>query len=136
MDPRFVTKNIHAFLDYPVAIALVGAPFVLGLGESAPVAKWLSVGTGIAALTLTIFTNHRLGLIRVLPYWFHVLVDGMVGVTFVIAPLALDFKGVDAWFYWANAAAVLMVVILSKPSSLSTRHTESTGRNAVAALDA
>lgn len=117
MDPRFVTKDIHALLDYPVALALMGAPFLLGLGESTPAAKWLSVGTGVAALILTIFTNHRLGLIRVLPYWFHVLVDGLVGVTFAIAPIALGFKDLDAWFYWVNAAAVLTVVALSKPIS-------------------
>lgn len=119
MNPRFVTKDIHALLDYPVALALLGAPFLLGLGESAPAAKWLSVGTGVAALVLTIFTNHKLGIIRVLPYWFHVLVDGLVGVTFVIAPFVLGFKGLDAWFYWANAAAVLTVVSLSQPSLLS-----------------
>lgn len=119
MTARFITKDIHAALDYPVALALMGAPFLLGLGESTPAAKWLSVGTGVAALLLTIFTNHRLGLIRVLPYWFHVLVDGLVGITFVVAPLALGFQGMDAWFYWANAAAVLTVVSLSSPSSLS-----------------
>lgn len=119
MNPRFVTKDIHALLDYPVALTLMGAPFLLGLGESEPAAKWLSVGTGVAALVLTIFTNHKLGIIQVLPYWFHVLVDGLVGVTFVIAPFVLGFKGLDAWFYWANAAAVLTVVSLSQPSSLS-----------------
>lgn len=124
MNPRFVTKDVHAFLDYPVAFALMGAPFLLGLGESAPSAKWLSVGTGVAALILTIFTNHKLGLIRVLPYWFHVLIDGLVGVMFLIAPFALGFKGIDAWFYWANAAAVLTVVGLSSPSSLHRTHTQ------------
>lgn len=124
MNPRFVTKEIHALLDYPVAFALMVAPFVLGLGESAPAAKWLSVGTGVAALVLTIFTNHKLGLIHVLPYWFHVVVDGLVGITFVIAPFVLGFKGLDAWFYWANAAAVLTVVSLSKPNSLTKSHNE------------
>jgi|GEM_PF-511910 len=124
MNVRFVTKDIHALLDYPVAFALMIAPFLLGLGASTPVAKWLSVGVGVAALILTIFTNHRLGLVRILPYWFHVLVDGLVGVMFVVAPFALGFTGLDAWFYWANAAAVLTVVSLSKPSSLSTTRTE------------
>ncbi|MEQ8318332.1 MAG: hypothetical protein RIE77_04930 [Phycisphaerales bacterium] len=124
MHPRFITKNIHALLDYPVALALIAAPFVLGLGESAPAAKWLSVGTGIAALILTINTDHMLGLFRVLPYRLHVLVDGLVGVTFVVAPFALGFTGLDAWYYWANAAAVLTVVSLSKPSSLSATQAE------------
>ncbi|MEL7472989.1 MAG: hypothetical protein AAGK04_06680 [Planctomycetota bacterium] len=120
MKLQFVTKDMHALLDYPVALALLGAPFLLGLGESSPAAKWLSVGTGAAALVLTIFTNHKLGIVRVLPYWFHVLIDGLVGITFVIAPFVLGFKGLDAWFYWANAAAVLTVVSLSRPGSLST----------------
>ncbi|MFG0257793.1 MAG: hypothetical protein ACF8GE_07835 [Phycisphaerales bacterium JB043] len=120
MDPRFVTKNIHALLDYPVALMLLGAPWVLGLGASSPLALWLGVLTGVAALFLTIFTDHFLGLVRVLPYWFHVLVDGLVGVTFVAAPFVLGFEGLDAWFYWVNGLAVLTVVSLSKPERVGS----------------
>ena len=115
MDPRFVTKNIHAILDYPVAALLLTAPFILGLGDSTPLARWLSVAVGAAALLLTIFTNHKLGLIRVLPYPFHVAVDAMVGLVFLAAPFILNFSGLDAWYYWANGAAVITVVSLSKP---------------------
>ena len=49
---RFVTKEIHAYLDYPVAIALIALPFILGLGASSPMALYLSVATGIAAFGL------------------------------------------------------------------------------------
>jgi hypothetical protein len=115
MDPRFITKNMHAFLDYPVALMLMTAPFVLGLGDSSPAAKWLSVATGVAALVLTLLTDHKLGVVRVLPYWVHVVVDGMVGLTFLVAPMVLGFSGLDAWFYWANGAAVACVVLLNKP---------------------
>ena len=107
---RFVTKTIHAYLDYPVAALLMAMPFLLQLGSSNPLAKWLSVATGLAALVLTIFTDHKLGIIRVLPYSFHLAVDFLVGVVFVIAPFALGLSGIDAIFYWANAAAVLTVV--------------------------
>ena len=117
MDPRFITKRIHAFLDYPVAVSLMVAPFLLGLGSSHPLAKWLSVGTGVAAFVLTVLTNHQLGLLRVLPYKFHLLVDFLVGVTFVAAPVIFGFAGIDAFFYWANAAAVLTVVSLHKPET-------------------
>ena len=122
MDPRFVTKKIHAFLDYPVAVALIGLPFVLGLGDSSPWAFWLSVVTGVAALILTLLTDHETGLVRVLPYSFHLLVDFSVAVVFFIAPLALGFTGIDAWFYWANAAAVLLVVSLHKPEESAARN--------------
>ena len=115
---RFVTKTIHAYLDYPVAALLMAMPFLLQLGSSNPLAKWLSVATGLAALVLTIFTDHKLGIIRVLPYSFHLAVDFLVGVVYVIAPFALGLSGIDAIFYWANAAAVLTVVSLHKPEDV------------------
>ncbi len=115
MNVRFVTQKIHAMLDYPVAISLMVMPFLLGLGESKPLALWLSVGTGVAAFILTLLTNHETGVFRVLPYSFHLAVDFAVGVVFLVAPIALGFAGIDAWFYWANAAAVLTVVGLHKP---------------------
>ena len=115
---RFITKQIHAFLDYPVAIALMALPFLLGLGGSNPIAFWLSFVVGVAAFVLTLLTDHQLGLIRVLPYSFHLLVDGIVGFTFAVAPFALGFAGIDAWYYWANALAVLTVVSLHKPEGV------------------
>ena len=112
---RFVTKTIHAYLDYPVAALLMTMPFLLQLGSSHPLAKWLSVVTGFAAFVLTFFTDHKLGILRVLPYSVHLAVDFLVGIVFVVAPFALGFGGLDAVFYWANAAAVLTVVSLHKP---------------------
>lgn len=117
MSIRFIDQDLHAWIDYPVAASLIGTPFLLGLGATNPMALWLSVATGVAALVLTLFTNHRLGVIRVLPYWFHLAVDRAVGVTFAIAPFALGFTGIDALYYWANAAAVLLVTfVLNAPS--------------------
>ena len=87
MKLRFVTRTVHAYLDYPVALALIGLPFILGLGEANPIAKWLSVATGVAAFVLTLLTEHETGVIRVLPYPFHVAVDRLVGLVFVAAPV-------------------------------------------------
>ncbi|WP_170755431.1 hypothetical protein [Ruegeria lacuscaerulensis] len=115
MSVRFVTRNIHAYLDYPVAIALMTLPFLLGLGQSNPLALWLSVVTGVAAFVLTVLTDHHLGIWRVLPYKFHLAVDLLVGVTFLAAPSLFGFSGVDAVFYWLNGAAVVAVISLSTP---------------------
>jgi hypothetical protein len=113
---RFVTKTVHAFLDYPVALGLIAAPFMLGLGKANPAALWLSVATGAAAFVLTLLTDHKTGVFRVLPYWFHLAVDRTVGFVFAVAPFALGFTGLDAWYYWANAAALLIVTfVLNAP---------------------
>ena len=115
MDPRIITRKIHSFLDYPVALALVALPFVLHLGSSSPVALGLSVITGVAAFILTLLTDHQLGVLRILPYSFHLAVDLGVGVAFILAPSLFGFTGIDAWYYWINGAAVLVVVGLHKP---------------------
>lgn len=112
MSLRFVTKTIHAYLDYPVAIALITLPFILGLGDTSPFALWLSVGTGAAAFVLTLLTDHHLGVVRVLPYSLHLAVDGAVGVVFLAAPFVFGFGGLDAVYYWVNGAAVVTVVSL------------------------
>jgi len=112
---KFVTKRIHAFLDYPVAIALITLPFLLGLGDSNPAALYLSVVTGVAALILTLLTDHHLGVVRVIPYKIHLIVDFLVAVVFILAPFILSFNGIDAYYYWVNGIAVLIVVSLHKP---------------------
>ncbi|TRC89701.1 hypothetical protein FJV80_07875 [Mesorhizobium sp. WSM4310] len=127
MNIRFVTKTVHAFLDYPVALGLMATPFLLGLGHANPLALWVSVATGVAALILTLFTDHRTGVVRVLPYGLHIAVDRLVGVTFVAVPFVLGLQGLDAWYYWANGAAVLLVTfVLNAPESgeraLKTAH--------------
>jgi len=114
---RFVTRTIHAWLDYPVALALIGLPFLLGLGGSHPLALAISPVVGVAAFVMTLFTDHPLGLFRVLPYRLHLAVDLGVGLLFLAVPFALGFAGLDAAYYLLNGAAVVTVIGLSKPEA-------------------
>jgi hypothetical protein len=112
MNIRFVTKTVHAYLDYPVAASLIIMPFVLRLGQGSPVALWLSVATGVAAAGLTLLTDHKTGVRRVVPYAFHLWTDRLVGTVFIAAPLLFGFTGLDATYYWLNGAAVLLVTFI------------------------
>jgi hypothetical protein len=117
---RFVTKTIHAYLDYPVALSLLVVPFILGVGLDNPWARWISPAAGVAAFILTLLTDHATGVIRVIPYWLHVAVDRLVGVVFLIASFVFGFQGLDLWYYLANAVAVLVVtMVLNAPEPKS-----------------
>jgi hypothetical protein len=106
---RFVTKSIHTYLiDYPIAIVLMVAPFLLKRGKSSPVSLWLSVVTRVTALLLPALTDHATELVRVIHYWLHLWVDRAWGVVSITAPSAFHFTGLDAWYYWILAAAVLL----------------------------
>lgn len=118
MNIRFVTKTVHAYLDYPVAASLIIMPFILGLGRATPLALWVSVATGATALLLTLVTDHKTGVWPLVPYPVHLWIDRLVGLTFLAAPTLLGFTGLDAAYYWANGLAVLLVtVVLSAPAS-------------------
>jgi len=47
-------------------------------------------------------------------------VDLIVGVVFLLAPNVLGFTGIDAWYYWVNGAAVLIVIGLHKPDTATS----------------
>lgn len=49
---RFVTKTVHAWLDYPAALSLITLPFLLGLGASHPLALAISPIVGVAAFLM------------------------------------------------------------------------------------
>jgi len=115
--PRFITKTIHSYLDYPVAAGLLVMPVLFGLGASSPMAFWLSVVAGIAALVLTLLTDHDTGVFPIFPYSLHLIVDALVGVGFIAAPFVLSFSGLDAAYYWVIGAAVMCVVGLHKPQA-------------------
>jgi len=114
---RFVTKTMHAYLDYPVALGLIAMPFLLGIGSSNPLAFWLSVLTGVAALILTLLTDHKTGVLRVVPYKLHLAVDFSVGIVFVLAPVALGFSGLDYGYFLLIGLTVLAVVGFHKPET-------------------
>lgn len=120
---RFISKSIHARIDYPVALALIALPFLLGLGSEQPLALAISPVAGVAALFLTVFTDHDLGVIRVLPYRFHQAVDLAVGLLFLAVPFLLGLTGIDAAYYWVNGAAVVTVISLSKPEETAEDRT-------------
>lgn len=115
MSVRFLTPNLHGVVDYAAAAGLITMPFVLGLGESHPLAKWLAVATGVAVILVSALTKYKLALLPVLPFKGHLAIDFTVAVAFVAAPFVFGFNGLDAIYYWVNAIAVFAVVAVSQP---------------------
>ena len=119
MPFRFITKYVNTCLiDYSVAIVLMVAPFLLKLGKSSPVALWLSVVTRVTALLPPALTDRPTGLVRVIHDWLHLWVDRALSVVSTAAASAFHFPGLDAWYHWFLAAAVLLATsVLNAPEA-------------------
>ena len=129
MPFRFITNSIHTFLiGYPVAIVLMVAPFLLKLGKGSPVALWLSVVTRATTVLLPALTHHSTGLVRVIRYWLHLWVDRALDVVSIAASSAFHFTGLDTWYYWVLAAAVLLTTSVLKAPEVSSVHERTSTR--------
>jgi len=114
MNIQFLTPKYHGIADYGAAVGLILFPFLLGLGQSSPVAVWLSVATGAVVIAASLLTDYYFGAVRIIPFKLHLIADLAVALLFTIAPFAFGFSGLDAYFYWANAAVVYSVILVSK----------------------
>ncbi|GHE66467.1 MULTISPECIES: hypothetical protein [Roseivirga] len=113
MKFRFISPTVHGIIDYSAAVALISSPFLLGLGESSPMAKWLSVVTGVAVIIVSLNTTYKFSILHTIPYNGHLLIDLMAATTFAAAPFLFHFTGIDMYYYIANAVVVFLVVALS-----------------------
>ena len=116
MNIRFLTPRLHGIVDYAAAAGLIVLPFLLGLGASAPLALWLSVGSGVAVIGYSLLTSYAYSAAPLLPFRLHLLIDFAAAVAFAAAPFVFGFSGLDAIYYWVMAAAVLVVVAVSQES--------------------
>lgn len=117
MKLRFISPTTHGLIDYSAAVALIAGPFLLGLGESSPIALWLSVIIGIAVIVVSTNTIYRYGIFNTIPFDGHLAIDLAAASTFAIAPFIFGFKGIDLYYYIANSVVVFLVVALSDNST-------------------
>jgi hypothetical protein len=121
MKLRFLTPTNHGIIDYLAAVALIVAPFILKMGSNNPMALWISVITGIVVIMVSLSTRYRYGVIKVIPFGGHLTLDLLVATIFMLVPFFLKLDGLDAAYYYLNAAVVYMVVAVTASESVPVR---------------
>ena len=87
---RFVPTRVHGIADWLMGALLVALPCLLGLDRSGPEA-WVPMTLGAAALLVTFFTDHELGVVRRIPMPAHLAVDGAAGALLAASPWLFGF---------------------------------------------
>ena len=85
-----IPRNVHGVLDYVVGLLLIAAPWLLGFADGTA-AQHVPVALGIGALLYSLLTNYELGLIRVIPFRVHLMLDFASGVFLATSPWLLGF---------------------------------------------
>ena len=88
---RIIPRPLHAATDYLYAVALAATPSIIGFEEEddAVLAARLLAGTTVFA---SLLTRYELGLIRVLPFNWHLRLDALAALPTIAAPWLFGFE--------------------------------------------
>lgn len=117
MKLQFLTPALHGALDYIAAGALIVLPFLLGLQG---LELWLSVAGGAALILYSLLTDYRFGVVKLLNFDLHLVLDLSAGVAFLIAPFILGFSLAATIYYPIMALGVMAVVAATMRSGSAT----------------
>lgn len=85
-----IPRNVHGALDYIVGLLLIAAPWLLGFADG-KAAQHVPVALGVGALLYSLLTNYELGLIRVIPFSVHLMLDFASGLLLAASPWLFGF---------------------------------------------
>ena len=117
MRIRFISQKLHGLLDYTAAAGLITLPFLLDLSAQGAIGQWLSVAGGIALILYSLVTDYAFSAARMVPFKVHLALDLAAAVAFFVAPFVFEFTGLVAWYYFAMALGVVLVVALTNRNS-------------------
>jgi SPW repeat len=87
---KIIPRFAHGILDYVVGILLIAAPWVLGFADDGP-ATYVPVVLGAGALVYSLLTNYELGLLRIIPFSTHLILDVLSGALLALSPWLFGF---------------------------------------------
>jgi SPW repeat len=74
-----------------VGVVLIAAPWLFGFADDGP-ATYMPVALGAGALVYSILTNYEFGVVRLIPFRVHLLLDVLSGAFLAISPWLFGFS--------------------------------------------
>lgn len=93
---RPIPTKLHGVLDYATGALFLASPWLLDFADD-DAARNVAVGTGIAVLGLSAFTDYELGVSRQVPMETHLTVDAFTGAMVAASPYLFGFAKRKAW---------------------------------------
>lgn len=110
-----LSRRIHATLDHVTSSAVSILPTALNLDDDDPVHRLLR-RHGTISGSYSAVTDYEHGMLRILPYRLHLLLDAASIVVLVVGALATaDQRTRYRWLPFLLAGAEAAIVVLSLP---------------------
>jgi hypothetical protein len=122
MARGFISPDLHAILDYPLAAILIGGSWGLDYRSTAATVTGLALG-GVAAVLAMATRDWRLSVYWIIPPVVHGYVDLIVTAAMIVLPFAVGFADETPAlvFYVVVGGAGLVATLATRFPSGATR---------------
>lgn len=109
---KIISSRVHGILDYATVIFLLASPTIFKMEGNLCT---ITYALGVVHFCLTILTDFEVGLIKVIPFRIH----GLIEVAVALGSAALGFwfynngSATGFYFYMALAVVIMIVFILT-----------------------
>lgn len=114
---HIIPSKFHGLLDYAVALTLILGPFLFGFVGPA---KYLALAGGLGLFIYSLITDYSVSARKLLPFRVHLILDFVAALVLVVAPFIFGFVGLAKAFYLVIGIAVIVVVLITNPSTDET----------------
>lgn len=126
MSYRFIPTRVHGWLDYIVAIALIFAPTIFGFTNVGGAAVAIPMILGVLLFLYSLFTRYEDGLVKVIPFPIHLIIDLVAAAFLALSPFIFNFAkhAPNVWVpHLVVGILVILVVLFSQtqPRDLELR---------------
>lgn len=109
---KVISPKLHGILDYLVVVFLAVSPTLFKMEGT--LANF-TYGLAVVHLMLTICTRYELGLVKIIPFPIHGIVEFFVAVALALVSFWFNRNGNDLgfYFYLYFAVAIMAVFLLT-----------------------
>jgi hypothetical protein len=106
---RIIPQNLHSVLDYQGALIVAG----VGLLSGSVVARTAGLVLGSADLGVSLLTDYRLSLRKVIPIEVHEAIDYVWSIGVIAAPFLLGYSRRSRLATWVNVLVGASTIVAS-----------------------
>ena len=110
---RFVPTAVHGVLDYLVGIVLILAPVLFGFTDVGGAAVALPRLLGGLLIFYSLLTNYELGIFKLIPMPYHLMVDFIAALLLAISPWLFHFSDQPSKVWYSHVVVGIAVLIVS-----------------------
>lgn len=118
---RFISRPVHAVLDYLTGIAMMASPWIFNFAEI-PAARNTILSVGIIVLVMSLLTNYEGGVSKKIAMDTHLWGDFFMGIFLAASPWLFFFSAETYTLHVAFGLLSIVASLLTVNSSQIQRH--------------